>query len=78
VGESRGPFHNFAGARLPIADGPKSKDPCDRNSEHTGGIRFELRRYGRNVGQIRLCEFCIRDLVIVPDPDPRYFEEPAA
>jgi hypothetical protein len=66
--ERRGPFHNFAGARLPIADGPKSKEPCDRDPEHTGGIRFDCVRYGRKILVIRLCGRCIDDLRTHPDP----------
>lgn len=77
--ERRGPWHNFSGVRLPITDPePRPAMPCDRNSAHVGGIRFELHRYSRKVGVIRLCAECIRDLLIVPDPDPRYVSEDAA
>lgn len=75
---NKGPWHNFAGARLPVSDPePRTTAPCDRDDRHTGGIRFELHRYGRKVGQIRLCESCIRSLVTMPDPDPRHVEDAA-
>jgi hypothetical protein len=63
------------GLRLPITDPePPPKAPCDRDASHSGGIRFELHRYGKKVGQIRLCERCIRDIVLRPDPDPLHVE----
>lgn len=69
---------DWFGPRLPISDTPRSKEPCDRDDRHTGGIRFELHRYGRRVGQIRLCERCIRSLMDpAPNPDPLYVEEAA-
>jgi hypothetical protein len=68
---------DWFGARLPIADPPKPPTRCDRNPAHVGGIRFELHRYGRKAGQIYLCQVCIRDLILIPDPDPRFVEETA-
>lgn len=76
--DRRGPLHWRAGPRLPIADPEPKRERCDRNPAHWGGIRFELHRYGRNVGVIRLCEVCIRDLILVPDPDPTQLAETAA
>lgn len=49
--------------------------PCDRDPAHVGGIRFELRRYSRTWGVIRLCPDCIREFIVQPDPDPRYVDD---
>jgi len=63
------------GLRLPITDPePAPLTPCDRNPAHTGGIRFELHRYGRKHGYIHLCGVCVQEFLIRPDPDPRYVE----
>lgn len=75
-GARRGPTNPWFGPRLPIRDPePPPKAPCDRDPAHAGGIRFELHRYGRCVGHIRLCARCIGDFVMQPDPDPRHIEE---
>lgn len=79
MSERRSPWHNFSGARLPISDPePRKPEPCDRNAAHQDGIRFDLWRYSRKVGVIRLCPSCIREFVLQPDPDPRYVSGDAA
>lgn len=67
---------DWFGARLPIAPTPKpSKEPCDLG--HLGGIRFELHRYGRKVGAIRLCGPCIGRFLDTLPPDPLTVDEAA-
>lgn len=60
--------------RLPIRQPEPNRNPCERDPSHTGGIRFELHRYGRRVGRIYLCGLCLRDLIVQPDPDPLFVD----
>lgn len=67
-----------SGPRLPIADPPKpSKEPCDRDPGHLGGIRFDLYRYNRKVGEVKLCGPCFQDLHPRMPVDPLYVDDAA-
>ena len=70
---------DWFGPRLPIADPPRPTGvPCDRDPRHTGGIRFELHRYGQRVGLIRLCGPCFQDLHPRTPVDPLHVRDDAA
>lgn len=60
----RGGQADWTGARLPVADSlpAAATEPCDLDPRHAAGIRFELHRYGRVVGQVRLCGSCFQAL----------------
>lgn len=70
--ESRGPFHNLSGPRLPSKLRPSIecwRCAADRRRLLTVTIALE----GKHVGPVLLCLSCLGS-VPAPDPDPLHVE----